>query len=122
VKIPGEHHFAQVNCASDTPALALQVTVLPPAPGGIDPTFPVSLPFFNANESFRISVLYSGKPSQCGVTCRLPETTVQVHTLAELGRLYDSRNRRKTALTILAAMATAAAFGFGGDFLRKLFS
>jgi hypothetical protein len=73
VKIPGEHHFAQVNCASDTPALALQVKVLPPVPGGIDPIFPVSLPFFNANESFRINVLYSGKPSQCGVTCRLPE-------------------------------------------------
>jgi hypothetical protein len=44
----------------DTPALALQVTVLPPAPGGIDPIFPVSLPFFNANESFRINVLCSG--------------------------------------------------------------
>jgi hypothetical protein len=26
----------------------------------------------------QFNVLYSGKPSQCGVTCRLPETTVQV--------------------------------------------
>jgi hypothetical protein len=120
VRIPGEHPFAQVNCSSDTPGLALHVSVLPPAPGGSDPFFPVSLPFFNANESFRINILYSGKPSQCEVTCRLPETTVQIITLADLGRAYDSRNRWKTYLTVAAAILGAFIATIGGDTIHKL--
>jgi hypothetical protein len=52
-------------------------------PGGV-PIFPVSLPFFNASESFRLNALYTGKPSLCEVACRLPDTTVEVFTRAEL--------------------------------------
>jgi hypothetical protein len=121
IKIPGEHPFAQINCASSNPALASQVKVLPPSAGGTDPIFPVSLPFFNANETFRINALYVGKPSQCEVTCRLPDTTVEIYTLSELYRMSDRRSRWKFFLTVLAALGAATLMAFGGDLIRKLF-
>jgi hypothetical protein len=116
LKIPGEHPFAKITCAGNIHALAQQVNVLPPA-SVTDPVFPVSLPFFNAKETFRINALYTGKPSQCEITCRLPDTTVEVLTLSELSRLNERRNYWKTALTIGGAAIGALVVGFGSKLI-----
>jgi hypothetical protein len=120
IKIPGNHPFAQINCASSNPALAAQIHVLPPL-GGIDPLSVISLPFFNPNETFRVNALYTGKPSHCEVTCRLPDTTVQVLSLSELYRLNERRNIWKTISTGFAGALLAVALGFGSDILKKFF-
>jgi hypothetical protein len=121
VKIPGNHSFAQINCASEAAALLSQISVSPSVMGGLDPEFNVKLPFLNADETLRINALYSGKPSECEVICRLPDTTVQIHKLSDLGRIRDDLNRWKTVLTILSAVVAALALALGGDLLRKLF-
>ena len=120
IKIPGEHPFAKINCASSNPALASQVTVLPPVLGGADPVFSVALPFFNANESFGIYALYSGKLSQCEVTCRLPDTTVQVYTLSELYRMNDRRRRWKNVLGAIVMAITVIVGILIGKFAKDL--
>jgi predicted nucleic acid-binding Zn ribbon protein len=68
---------------------------------GADRVFTLSLPFFNVNEGFTIQALYTGKLSQCEVTCRLPDTTVEVYSVSELYRINQRRGRRTSVLMYL---------------------
>jgi hypothetical protein len=111
LKISGDLPFSHITCSSDNMTIAEQVTVNAPAGRtGSNPVFVVSLPFFNANESFHLNVLYSGKSSECEIACRLPDTTVEVLTVHELYRANNRRNIWKTVFTVaLGALAALAA-------------
>ena len=121
LKLPGEHPFVLINCSSQNRALAEQVDISSPALGetSIDRVFPGALPFLNTGESFTLNVLYTGKPSQCEVTCRVPDTTVGVYTFSMLSGLYDRRNRRNVVLTGLITAAFASLLVFGIPFIVK---
>jgi hypothetical protein len=122
LKIPGDHPFSQITCASDNLAIAEQVTVdAPTNRGGTDPTFAVSLPFFNANESFSLNALYSGTRSNCEITCRLPDTTVEIFSVYELYRANNRRNLWKTFFTVALGAFAALAAAFIGKFLKDGF-
>jgi hypothetical protein len=112
VKIPGEHHFAQVNRSGKWPGMPTQVEVAvsQPAEAALDPIFQMSIPFLNAGEFVRINALYTGQSAQCEVTCRLPDTTVEVHTLPELYRIEERRSRWKLLFMLLAAFGTSIVF------------
>jgi hypothetical protein len=121
LKIPGDHSFAQISCAGENSALAAQVIVRPPIKGGLDPDFPMSLPFLNTGEGFRINALYTGKLSECEITCRLPDTTVQTYTVKELYRINGRRNYWKTFFTLIGGACAALAFGLISKFLKDGF-
>jgi hypothetical protein len=102
LKIPGNHPFAQIK-------------------SGNDPEFPVSLPFFNAGESFRINALYTGKPSRCEIICRLPDTIVQIYSASEFYRMTDRRNIWKTILTAIGGALVATLAALGPQIIKTLF-
>jgi hypothetical protein len=106
VKIPGQHTFAQVNCAGNNTALVSQIVVSPATAGGTDPEFKIKLPFFNPEEGFRLNALYSGTAASCKVNCRLPGTTVRFVTFSE----FDTQSARRYRL--LLYLTVAAVFTF----------
>src|SRR5579864_1195657 len=100
--IEGERHFSQITAATNNLALMSQIRVsssnppLKDSSPGIDWHHQVKLPYFNAGEEFRINALYSGKPCTPGIICRLPNTTVNVISLAELQTQLAERRERLT--------------------------
>jgi hypothetical protein len=88
---------------------------------GSNPVFAVSLPFFNANETFNLNILYSGKSSECQIACRLPDTTVEVLTVHELHRVNSRRDFWKTIITVAVAIGTAVAAALLGKVLKNVF-
>jgi hypothetical protein len=123
IKIPGNHRFAQVNSGGKTPGVPspVEVAVSPPAEGTLDPIFRMFVPFLNVDESFRINALYAGQPSQCEVICRLPDTTVQIYSLADLNRIEVRRERWRTALGIAIGAVVTFVGSSGIALVRKLF-
>jgi hypothetical protein len=120
LKIPGDVPFSHITCSSDNMTIAEQVTVGSEGRTGNNPAFAVSLPFFNANESFLLNVLYSGKSSECEIACRLPDTTVEVLTVHELYRANDRHNFWMTVFTVALAAIVGTIFALAAGLIGKV--
>jgi hypothetical protein len=104
--VPGVHNLALAQASSDNPDLTagIRITSSGQYPA-TDPTFDVHIPFFNPKENFRINMFFDGAMTTSIVSCRLPETSIEILTLGALEARSKIRSRY-----LLFAMLLVMAF------------
>lgn len=83
--VPGVHNLALAQVSSDNAALTTGIRISSSGQyPATDPTFDVHVPFFNPKEDFRINMFFDDAMTTSIVSCRLPETSIEILTLAAL--------------------------------------
>lgn len=105
--IPGRHTLALVDIISDNAKLKSAIKIdfgpeLPPR----DPSFRVSVAFFNPGEAFKLATFSDGAETRCEIACRLPE--VKTKTVTE-----EDVARKMASIDVWAAILSKSATGIG---------
>jgi hypothetical protein len=118
--IPGEHKLALAEIVAENPKLKSAVKidfdpVLPPK----DPTFNISVPFFNPGETFKIATFSDGPEYRCDVACRLPDVKIKTVTEEDVARRAAVIEEMATAFGKAAGVGS---FAVGAAILAAIVS